>query len=297
VRTLKLVVAYEGTRYVGWQRQPNGVSIQGLLEKALAPLNSGQPVRLVGAGRTDAGVHARGQVASCRLPSTIDAASILRALNARLPEDVRVLEVSEATETFHARYSAVHKTYAYYVHNADIGDPLGYRFVWHVPQPLDIAAMREALTSLRGTHDFRAFQASRSRVSTTIRTLAQAELAVAPWCGFPLFPSPHLVGANGVAPDGVRSKATLLTFVFGGDGFLRHMVRNLVGTIVEVGLGKREPSSLARLIVCRDRRLAGATAPAQGLVLQSVEYATGPATAPVSASFEAWGPPSGGQSG
>jgi tRNA pseudouridine38-40 synthase len=258
VRTLKLVVAYEGTRYVGWQRQAAGLSIQGLLEDALVPLNGGEPVTVVGAGRTDAGVHARGQTASCRLRSTLEPADLRRAINARLPEDVRVVDVSDAPDGFHARYAAIRKTYRYCVLNAEVSDPLSHRFVWHVKQRLDLDIMRSAMRAVIGTHDFNAFMASGSPVTTTVRTLFRADVAAQPW---------------GRRPGSDREPAVFLTFVFTGDGFLRHMVRNLVGTLVETGSGKRDAADWVGLVTGGDRRQAGATAPAQGLMLHSVEYA------------------------
>lgn len=264
-RVLKLLVAYEGTRYVGWQRQPNGVSIQGLLEAALLPLSRAGAVKVAGAGRTDAGVHARGQVASCEIASELDTDSIQRALNARLPEDVRVWAVSDAEPGFHARYSAAGKTYAYYVLNGATADPLLHRFVWHVPRPLDINRMRCALGTIVGTHDFHAFQAAGGRVSSTTRTIWRAVVAeVDTWGG----PEAWVKGA----PPGSR----LLVFTFAGDGFLRHMVRNLVGTVVEVGFGGRAGPGIGEILASGDRAMAGQTAPPQGLTLVSVDYAATP---------------------
>lgn len=265
-RTLKITLAYDGSRFVGWQRQARGTSIQGLLEEALAPLNGGDPVRVAGAGRTDAGVHALGQVASCRLRSTLAGPQLVRALNARLPEDVRVRAVEEAPPEFHARFSARRKTYAYHLLHAPVADPLARAWMWLVSQRLDVGAMRAALATLEGTHDFKAFQAAGSRVAETVRTLESATLTVGPWPGLPLAVAP---GAD--RPDGDRV-AAVLQFAFTGDGFLRHMVRNLVGTVVEVGLGRRPPEDFHGILQARDRRRAGPTAPAQGLVLLEVDY-------------------------
>ncbi|MGE3841634.1 MAG: tRNA pseudouridine(38-40) synthase TruA [Vicinamibacterales bacterium] len=258
-RVLALTVAYDGTRYVGWQRQQNGTSIQGLLEDALAPLAGGASPRVVGAGRTDAGVHACGQVASCELVTSLDVESIRRALNARLPEDVRVWAVRDAGVHFHARHSAIGKTYLYYILNAESGHPMLRACAWHVPQPLDVHRMNGAVRAVVGTHDFRAFQAAGSSVSTTRRTLWTAFAEV---CDRPV----HPWVANG--PPGGR----LVTVGVAGDGFLRHMVRNLVGTLVEIGLGRRDESSLGDVLASGDRRLAGPTAPAHGLFLMSVDY-------------------------
>ena len=266
-RVLKIIVAYDGTRYVGWQRQRNGVSIQALLEDALTPLAHRCPVRVAGAGRTDAGVHARAQVASCSLSTTLDVDTIQRALNSRLPEDIRVSSVSEAEPGFHARFSAWRKTYSYNILNAAVVVPFLRHFVWHVPQPLDLVGMQAALLSVCGTHDFRAFQASGAKVSTTVRTVWEASiLAQSP---------PRLAGPHGppLTPDPASGR--LLALRFTGDGFLRHMVRNLVGTVVEIGLGRRDPPHLADALAGGDRRWAGATAPALGLVLVSVDYRQG----------------------
>jgi tRNA pseudouridine38-40 synthase len=267
VRTFKLTLAYDGTAYVGWQRQRNGVSIQAQLEDALAPL-AGGPVRTTGAGRTDAGVHALGQVASCRFETGLDAAGLQRALNARLPPDIRVVDAAEAPADFHARYWARGKLYVYRVLNAPNPDPLARHIVWHVHQPLDAAAMSAALAPICGRHDFKAFQASGSRVPTTVRTLTIATVERRPWNGV-------LEGTP--VPAGATHGAWLITFRFGGDGFLRHMVRNLVGTVVEIGAGRRDPESLWRILEGRSRRLAGATAPPHGLALESVAYGDGPA--------------------
>jgi tRNA pseudouridine38-40 synthase len=271
VRTLKIVLAYEGTRYVGWQRQRNGVSVQGLVEEALAPLNGGRAVRVSGAGRTDAGVHALGQVASCRLASALDPSSLQRALNARLPADVRVLSVEDAAADFHARFWARSKTYAYHVLSAPVGDPLVRHIVWQVPQTLDAAAMTVALRAVRGRHDFRSFQAAGSRVTRTVRTIMTASLSVRSWTG---------MFGDGSPPDAVPSPARLLTVTIQGDGFLRHMVRNLVGTLVDVGIGRRPAEGMRDTLLAADRRLAGATAPAHGLVLMSVAHGAGPADHP-----------------
>jgi tRNA pseudouridine38-40 synthase len=264
VRTLKLTLAYDGTQYVGWQRQATGASVQALVEAALAPLEGGQRVPVAGAGRTDAGVHALGQVASCRIRSHLDTRACLRALNARLPADVRVLDVAEAPRRFHARFWALGKTYAYFVLQAPVADPLAVRYVWHQSQPLDLEGMRSALAALVGTHDFKGFQAAGTRVVDTVRTLRTATLLAEPWGG--------LFGRA----RGWPSSGLLLRFELEGDGFLRHMVRNVVGTVVEVGLGRREARDVSRVLRGRDRRQAGMTAPARGLVLLDVRHAEGP---------------------
>jgi tRNA pseudouridine38-40 synthase len=244
MRTLKLTIQYDGTDYVGWQRQPNGVSIQELIERALEPIE-GRAVTVVGAGRTDAGVHALAQVASVRLEAAIDAATLARALNATLPADVRVVLAEEVAADFDARFGARGKTYEYRIWNGPILPPFERRYAWHVPQPLAVDRMRESARSLLGTHDFSAFRAAGSDVATSRRTVNDLR----------------------IGQDGER-----VTVTVAGDGFLRSMVRAIAGTLVEVGLGRRRVESVAAALASRDRAQAGPTAPAHGLFLVKVEY-------------------------
>jgi tRNA pseudouridine38-40 synthase len=243
-RTLKITLAYDGTRFVGWQRQAEGESIQGLLEDALAKFEGG-PVTAHGAGRTDAGVHARGQVASAAVsfPHPVD--TLVRALNAQLPEDIRVLEVADAPADFHARFSARSKAYRYQLRAGSVGDPFTRAFVWQLAERLDVAAMREAAAKLIGTHDFAAFQSVGTETSTTVRTITRSDIV--------------LGGAD-------------MAYEIAGDGFLRHMVRAIVGTLVEIGRGWRPPASMAQLVDGGTRAEAGATAPPRGLCLVRVDY-------------------------
>jgi tRNA pseudouridine38-40 synthase len=249
-RVIKLTVAYDGSAYVGWQRQAEGTSIQGLLEAALARFE-GEPVSVVGAGRTDAGVHALGQVASVRLTHPVERSALQRALNASLPADVRIVAVEEAGSDFHARFHARSKTYRYRILNLLVGDPFERHYAWHVPWPLDVDRMSAAARFLVGTHDFAAFRAAGSDVATTIRTVQAARVQREPWRD---------------CQDG------LLVFEIAADGFLRHMVRSQVGALVEIGSGRRDPGSLGECLARRDRRLAGPTAPAHGLFLLRVTY-------------------------
>jgi tRNA pseudouridine38-40 synthase len=244
MRTLKLTLAYDGTRFVGWQRQAEGESIQGLLEDALARFE-GARVTVHGAGRTDAGVHALGQTASVQLTCGHDAGTLTRALNAHLPEEVRVLSVEEAALDFHARFNARSKTYRYQIRNTPVADPFTRAYEWHIPEPLDVIAMREGAKAVVGTHDFAAFQSAGSETSGTIRTVTRSELS---------------------------DRGGLLTYEIAGDGFLRHMVRALVGTLVEVGRGWRAPDDIGPLLQGATRDHAGRTAPAQGLFLVRVDY-------------------------
>jgi tRNA pseudouridine38-40 synthase len=254
---LKLTVSYDGTRFVGWQRQASGVSIQGLLEQALASFE-GQPVTVHGAGRTDAGVHAFGQIASATVTCRHGTEVLTRGLNAQLPPDVRVLAVAEAPPAFHARFSARSKTYRYLLRNGAIAVPFERTSVWHVPEPLDVERMRTAAGALLGTHDFSAFQSAGGSVATTTRTLLRSEVR-------PLPVPPHDLHAPDVG--------TLLAYEVEGNGFLRHMVRAVVGTLVEVGRGRRSPDTMAALTGGAARAQAGPTAPPHGLYLVRVDYA------------------------
>lgn len=247
MRTLKLTLQYDGTRYVGWQRQASGPSIQGVLEEALAPFAGGR-VAVHGAGRTDAGVHALAQVASVSLGSRLPASELRRALNAVLPSDVRVLDAEDVESGFHARFSARTKTYEYRIVNAQIVSPFLCRYVWHVPRTLDLEAMRTGAAFLAGRHDFAAFRGTGTGVATTERTIH--DLA---WQAGGGFDCP-------------------LVFRITGDGFLRHMVRNIVGTLVEVGAQQWEPRRVPLILASRDRTQAGPTAPAHGLFLVHVQY-------------------------
>lgn len=245
-RNLKLTIAYDGTRFVGWQRQAEGESIQGLIEDALARFE-GAPVIVHGAGRTDAGVHALGQVASVRLTCAHDTSVLMRGLNAQLPDEVRVTAIDEAAPDFHARYGARSKTYRYLLSNTPVASPFERSYVWHLSERLDLDAMRTAAVTLAGTHDFAAFQSTGSDASSTVRRIARSE-----------FP--------------IRVKDELLAYEIEGDGFLRHMVRAIVGTLVEIGRGGRAPGSIEALLAGGSRAQAGATAPAQGLFLVRVDY-------------------------
>jgi tRNA pseudouridine38-40 synthase len=256
-RVLKLTISYDGTAYVGWQRQARGVSIQGLLEEALARLD-GAPVVVHGAGRTDAGVHALGQVASARVATSHEAQVIRRALNAVLPGDVRVVSVEDAAPEFHARYSALGKAYEYRIWQGDVQPPFARAWSWHLPRPLDVDAMDRAARQLEGRHDFSAFQSAGSRVVFAVRTVAHARVDAR-------VPSPETAGEAG-------ARGRLVIVRLEADGFLRHMVRAVVGTLVEVGARRRDEASVAALLASRDRDAAGATAPPHGLVLMHVVY-------------------------
>jgi tRNA pseudouridine38-40 synthase len=261
VRNIKITLAYDGTRYVGWQRQAQGESIQGLIEAALGRFEGG-PVTAHGAGRTDAGVHALGQVASANVTCRHDPATLHRALNAQLPEDIRVVDVADVPADFHARFSARGKTYRYQLRAGNGGDPFTRAFEWQMPDALDLDAMRRAAAALVGTHDFAAFQSAGTDTKTTVRTILRSEIR----------------GASRTAPEAdlLSSRADLshprLIYEVEGDGFLRHMVRAIVGTLVEIGRGWRPVDSMAELAAGAARAEAGVTAPPRGLFLVRVDY-------------------------
>lgn len=248
---LKLTVAYDGTGLVGWQRQASGVSVQGLLEDALTPL-AGSPVTVSGAGRTDAGVHALGQVASVTLPREVTADVVRRAANMRLPPSVRIVHVDLVDAPFHARFHSAAKRYRYRIWNGEVVSPFDRPFVWHVPsRPLDVTAMHAAVQRMVGTHDFASFQGVGTDVETSVRTVFSASVIA----------EPVTVGAGRLIAIDVR-----------GNGFLRHMVRTMAGTLVEVGRGHRAPEWIDQVLAARSRAAAGRTAPPEGLFLVAVEY-------------------------
>ncbi len=241
----KLILQYDGTRYDGWQKQGNtGNTIQGKLESALSAL-AGAAVEVHGAGRTDAGVHALGQAASVRLPLDRPPEELRRALNALLPEDIAVVDLRPAGERFHARLNAVGKTYRYVIRLGDVPDVFRRRFQLHLDEELDVSAMERAAALLSGQHDYRSFCSNKKMKKSTVRTVDQIAL--------------DRQGAE-------------LTLTFHGDGFLYHMVRILVGTLLEVGRGERTAEDMPAVLAARDRSAAGFTAPAQGLTLISVDY-------------------------
>lgn len=255
---LKLTLAYDGTDYVGWQRQATGRSIQGVLESALAEME-GAPVTVTGAGRTDAGVHALAQVASVHMARDIEPPVLVRALNAKLPADIRVLGADTVSSAFHARFSARSKLYRYCLSNGGVAAPFAARYAWHVAAPLDLDAMRAAGALLRGRHDFASFQSTGSSVRTSVRTLSSLTVERWPACG-----AAELTAGYG---------ATLIAVEVEADGFLRHMVRAIVGTLVEVGCGRRPAGDIASILASGRRDRAGPTAPARGLFLVRVTCA------------------------
>ena len=251
-RTVRLTLAYEGTELHGWQVQPGLATVQGRLIAAAERVVGG-PVKITGASRTDAGVHALRQVASLATSSPVTPGVLRRALNALLPPSVRVVDAREAPPGFDARRWARGKRYAYLIDRGLQADPFLRRHAWHVPFRLDTGAMEAALRVVRGKHDFSAFYAAAGRDRTPICTIRSARIV---------------------------TRRQVLAVCISGDSFLHHMVRNLVGSLVEVGRGARPPEWMADLLEGRDRKLAGPTAPAHGLVLVRVLYTPDASLAP-----------------
>jgi tRNA pseudouridine38-40 synthase len=242
MKNYKLVVGYDGTDFRGWQRQPDGRTVQGVLEEAVFKVTRKKTV-VHGAGRTDAGVHALGQVAGFRGVFKLTDEVLFRALNAVLPADVRVFSLEEAPPGFHARRSARSKLYRYRIVHAPQASPLDRRYVLHWPYPLKLGAMREAARLFVRTADFTAFSSNRDR--SPVRTVTRSEL---------------------------RRSGDEIVYTVEAQGFLRYMVRTIVGTLLEVGRGRTRPADIEEIFGNRDRSLAGPTAPARGLTLVRVDY-------------------------
>jgi tRNA pseudouridine38-40 synthase len=245
LKNFKIIIEYDGTVYHGWQRQKQDCTIQREIETALSTM-IGRPVVLQGSGRTDAGVHAYGQAANFCCETDLTPEIFKRGLSSLLPEDIVIRDCSRVAESFHARFDAKSKIYHYQILNRTIPPAIGRQYIWFIRRKLDTAAMRSAVQHIIGRHDFKAFEGSGSPRSHTTRNVASAEVFE--------------------KPDG------LLTFKIEADGFLRFMVRNIVGTLVEVGLGKISADEFKKILDSRDRSRAGATAPAHGLFLMEVKY-------------------------
>jgi tRNA pseudouridine38-40 synthase len=244
-RNIRMVLRYDGTRFHGWQSQAEDCTIQDIIEEKIR-LMTGEPVRLLGAGRTDAGVHALHQVCHFYTQSRLDPETLRKGLNSLLPPDIFISRAEYVPPDFHSRYSATSKVYEYRILNRPEPDPFTRFYTWHISSPLDLPEMKKCLPLLSGEHDFSSFMSSGSSVRTPVRRMMKAEI--------------HSCAEG------------LLFFEFQADGFLRHMVRNIVGTVVEVGKGRWDSGKFLEIFQARDRRLAGAKAPAQGLFLKMVYY-------------------------
>ncbi len=245
MRNIRLLLQYEGTRYQGWQRQSStDNTIQGKLEALLSRM-CGEVIEVQGSGRTDAGVHARGQVANFHTVCPMSLEEMRAYINRYLPEDIAAVEISEAAPRFHSRLNAQGKHYVYHVINSDVPDVFWRRYALEVPEPLDVAAMERAAAFLLGEHDFKSFTSAKKGKKSTVRRIDEIS---------------------------ITGEGALLRFSFRGNGFLHHMIRILMGTLLEVGMGKRTPESMAELLDARDREQAGPLAPAKGLTLVEVFF-------------------------
>ncbi|MBN1794662.1 MAG: tRNA pseudouridine(38-40) synthase TruA [Candidatus Omnitrophica bacterium] len=244
MRTIKLTIEYDGTDFLGWQIQKKGPTVQHVLEGAIARLTS-RETRLTGAARTDSGVHAKGQSAHFKTLSHLPARNIVLGINAYLPDSVAVVCAEEVKSSFHARISARSKRYQYRILQRPARSPLVARFSWHCPYRLNVALMRRELPALLGRHDFRSFQAADKKERSSTRRIIDISL---------------------------RRRGEELLFEIEADGFLYHMVRNIVGTLVEIGRGRFKPGYMSFLLKAKNRALAGPTAPACGLSLLHVTY-------------------------
>jgi tRNA pseudouridine38-40 synthase len=265
-RTLKVTIAYDGTNYAGWQRQLNAQTIQQVLEDEIAAI-VGAHNPLNAAGRTDAGVHAAAQVASITIDHPIAVEELTRALNARLKSgEIRIRSIEETFDRFDARIYAKSKTYRYAIWNGAHPSPFFRHVVWHVPARLDLDRMVQATKAIAGEHDFAAFQGRGTDVQTTVRTVLSAELVEMN------IHTDQPIALSPLEPGTPHSDGRLLRFEITGTGFLRHMVRIIVGTLVDIGRGQMEVEEMAAIISSRDRRQAGQTAPPHGLMLWQVRY-------------------------
>jgi tRNA pseudouridine38-40 synthase len=291
IRWLKLTVAYDGRAYAGWQIQPDQPTVQGTLEGAIREVTQ-QTVRISAAGRTDAGVHALGQVVGLAIATRLSNHELHRALNAVLPEDICVVALDDAPEGFHATHRAIAKQYRYCIHNSRTRPLFNRHYAWHYPQPLDVPAMHTAGQALVGRHDFSSFETAGSERADSIRTIH--ELTVS--CGAHVTEPLRLMICPGEdshsavseklpyvnesfrgslmkeSEKDAEDRVERVTIEVSGDGFLYNMVRTIVGTLVEVGSGARGIEWPAEVLGACDRRLAGQTAPPQGLFLVRVDY-------------------------
>ena len=245
MRNIRLLIEYDGTNYQGWQVQKKGPTIQGLIEEMVSLL-TGEVIHLIGSGRTDAGVHAFGQVAHFKTESQMDLASLKRALNSLLPSDIVIHKAEEVEQDFHARKQSKSKVYEYRILNRDFRSPFHRHYAWHIPQKLDLGEMKRAAEILVGERDFSSFRSTGSPTRTAVRKV--------------------------IRTDWNKGRDGLIHFEIEASGFLKQMVRAIVGTLVEVGRGKLGVEEFQRILDAKDRRIAGPTAPAHGLFLKEVKY-------------------------
>jgi len=245
MKNIRVVIEYEGTHYHGWQRQKNQITIQGVLEEKIGII-TGEKVTVIGSGRTDSGVHAINQVASFKTGTHIADSNLLKAINSMLPYDIVLKSLVEVDNKFHARYDVKSKVYIYKILNRPTRSALYNNYSWHIYGRLDLAAMRKATSSLKGTHDFSSFCSKSCESLNKVRTVMDADLTI--------------------------SDSAVITFSMAADGFLRYMVRTVLGTLVDVGRGKISYDDFLRILEARDRSEAGITAPPQGLFLKDVYY-------------------------
>ncbi|NIQ37346.1 MAG: tRNA pseudouridine(38-40) synthase TruA [Proteobacteria bacterium] len=245
MRNIKLTLEYDGTGYHGWQIQPNSSTIQGVLEEKIGII-TGQRITLIASGRTDAGVHALGQVANFRTESSIPLEALKRGVNSLLPDDIAIKRVDTVSDDFHARFSAKSKLYEYRIFNNPVLSPMERNFSWHISQRLDLSKMQKAAEALLGTHDFSSFRSAQTDNLNPVRSMMAVEIK--------------------------KKKNHIVSFRLRANAFLKQMVRNIVGTLVDVGRGKIEPGEFRGILEARDRTKAGMTAPPNGLFLVEVEY-------------------------
>ena len=255
MKKIRLLLEYDGAAYHGWQIQKDETSIQGIVEDRVRRI-TGEKASVLGASRTDAGVHALGQVAVFRTDSMLDAETIKRALNAVLPQDIRVLDASAVDDSFHPRADAIKKTYFYIVTNQRNSSVFLCRYSWLVPQSLDLNLLTEASRALTGRHDFSSFMGAGSDVKDFVREIYSLTVESLDSVDFMTFPL----------------RGNFLRISIQANGFLRHMVRNIVGTLVEIGMGRIRAEEMKTIFESRDRKLAGRTAPASGLFLERIVY-------------------------
>jgi len=245
LKNYKISIQYDGTRYKGWQIQKStDMTIQGKLQSVLEEM-TGQQVEVIGSGRTDSGVHALGQVANFHVPEHFSANEILEYLNHYLPMDIAVTSIEEVDERFHARFNAIEKTYMYRIHTSTIPNVFERKYMYTYTEPLNINAMKKAAKLLIGTHDFMAFCGNKKMKKSTVRTITAID---------------------------IEEKEHEIQISYTGDGFLQQMIRIITGTLIEVGNGTKQPEDIVKILESKDRKNAGYTVPAEGLILKCVLY-------------------------